>query len=408
VPDQPADPLEELTLADLRRRTSQKWRGHLGDVLPLWVAEMDVRLAPAIRDTLHAAISAGDTGYASGAGSSIFAESVASFAAQRWQWDDFPVGATRVFSDVMTGIVEVLEVSTAPGDAVIVTSPVYAPYFSYIAHTGREVVETPLSPDGRLDLEAINESLRRLRGQGRRTVLLVCNPHNPTGTVPTRAELEGVAVLAEHYGVRVLVDEIHGPLTLPGAVFTPYLTIAGADDAITFTSASKGWNLAGLKAALAVAGPAAARDLVGVRVEIDYAPSHLGVLAHTAAFRESGDWLDTLLAALDRKRTLLSELLAEHLPQVRWRQPEGTYLAWIDCRALAFPEIAPCDSFAVATDLDGPARLFADAAGVAVNSGHIFGRGGAGFIRLNFATSAEILTTAVSRMGTAVRAATPR
>ncbi|MCM6761522.1 aminotransferase class I/II-fold pyridoxal phosphate-dependent enzyme [Rathayibacter sp. ZW T2_19] len=400
----PFDPLEDLALADLRRRTSQKWRGHSGDVLPLWVAEMDVRLAPPIEEALHAALSSGDTGYASGAGFSALAEAVASFAAERWRWDGFPVGATRVFSDVMTGIVEVLEVSSSPGDAVVVASPVYAPFFSYIGHSGREVVETPLSLEGRLDLDAIEEALQRLRDQRRRTVLLLCNPHNPTGTVPTRAELEGVAALAQRYGVRVLADEIHGPLTLAGAVFTPYLSVAGADDAIAFTSASKGWNLAGLKAALATAGPAAARDLAGVRAEIDYAPSHLGVLAHTVAFREGGDWLDALLASLDRRRTLLGELLAEHLPQLSWRPPEGTYLAWIDCRALALSETGPRDSFAVATDLDGAARVFADEAGVAVNSGHIFGRGGAGFIRLNFATSAEILTTAVSRMGDAVRA----
>lgn len=394
------DPLEQLTLSDLRRRSSQKWQAHGRDLLPLWVAEMDVLLAPDITDALHRAISDGDTGYTANRG---YAEAVASFAAERWGWSGFPVGNTRVLADVMTAIVEVIKVSTSPGDAVVVTSPVYAPFFSYISHADRTVVEAPLTATGRLDPERIRHAIRELRGLDKGVVLLISNPHNPTGMVPTRDELEQIAVIAKELDVRVLSDEIHAPLTLPGATFTPYLTVDGATDAVMFISASKGWNLAGLKAAVAVAGPDAASDLRTIPAEIDYAPSHLGVIAHSVAFRDAGSWLDGLIAGLDSKRALLGRLLEQHLPAVQWTPPEGTYLAWLDCRALEVARSVTTSDFAVATDIDGPAKLFYEY-GVALNAGHIFGRGGDGHVRLNFATSEAILTTALDRMGVAARA----
>jgi len=396
------DPLEQLTLEGLRRRTSQKWQGHDAELLPLWVAEMDVLLAPEVEDALMRAIREGDTGYSANHG---YAEAVAGFAADRWGWGAFPVGATRVLADVMSAIVEVVKVSSAPGDAVVVTSPVYAPFFSYLAHADREVVQARLTDDGRLDPQSIRDALGEQKRKGLGAVLLLSNPHNPTGTVPTRAELEGVAEVAQEFGVRVLSDEIHAPLTLPGATFTPYLTVAGSSNAVAFVSASKGWNLAGVKAALAVAGVGARADLAAVPSELDYAPSHLGVLAHTAAFRESRGWLDALLLGLDKKRSLLDALLKEHVPGVTWHPSEGTYLAWLDCRALEVPPVMSGSGFAVATDIAGPAKLFHDH-GVALNSGHIFGDGGDGFVRLNFATTTEVLTEAVTRMGRAVGDAT--
>lgn len=398
----PQNPLEALSLERLRQRTSQKWAAHGAELLPLWVAEMDVLLAEPIARTLHEAIDLGDTGYASRVG---YAEAVAGFAAERWGWSDLPIADTRVVPDVMTGIIEVLRMSTTPGDAVIVTSPVYAPFFSYVSHADRRIVEAPLTGAGRLDVGLIAEVIAEQQRTGSRCVVLLCNPHNPTGTVHTREELAALAEVTSAAGVRVLADEIHGPLVLDGAVFTPFLSVAGSEDAVAFTSASKGWNLAGLKAALAVAGPEAAQDLRDVPAEIDYAPSHLGVLSHISAFRDGGPWLDALLAGLDANRTLLDELILEHLPQVTWTPPEGTYLAWLDCTELGAERTVATSTFAVATDLDGPAKLFSDRAGVAVNSGHIFGMGGDGHVRLNFATSRAVLTTALTRMGEAASSA---
>ncbi|WP_347355132.1 MalY/PatB family protein [Intrasporangium sp.] len=401
APSGRTDPLAQLDLAQLRERTSIKWRAHPPDVLPLWVAEMDVLLAPQVAETLHRAISLGDTGYPAG---TAYAQALQQFAADRWGWDGLAVERTAIVPDVMMGIVEVLRLVTEPGDPVVVCPPVYTPFYAFVTHADRQILEAPLGNDNRLDLAALQEAFGRARGSGGRPAFLMSNPHNPTGVVHTRAELEQVAALAREGGVRVVSDEIHAPLVLPGATFTPYLSVAGAEDAFAVTSASKAFNLAGLKAALVVAGEQAGPDLARMPEEVSHGPSHLGVMAHSVALREGTAWLDELLVGLDRNRTLLADLLAEHLPTVRYQPPEGTYLAWLDCSALGLddePE-TPGDELAVVTDLAGPARHFLDEARVALSSGHVFGTGGAGHVRLNFGTTPQILTEAVIRMGRSV------
>lgn len=397
-----ANPLEELTLDQLRRRTSMKWCAHPADVLPLWVAEMDVDLAPAVAAALHAAVDAGDTGYPHGKG---YATAVSEFAAQRWQWDDLDVGRTRVVPDVMLGVVELLRLVTDRGDTVIVNSPVYAPFYAFVSHDGRAVVEAPLGADGRIDLGALEDAFtaaRRSAGARGNIAYLLCNPHNPTGAVHTADELRAVAELARRHEIRVVSDEIHAPLVLAGSRFTPYLGVPGAENALALTSASKAWNLAGLKAALAIAGPESAADLREMPEEVGHGASHLGLIAHTAAFTSGGDWLDALLLGLDENRSLLSDLVSEQLPGVKLLSPQGTYLAWLDCRDLGFDE-EHTEGIKVVSDLSGPARWFVDNARVALSSGHVFGTGGAGHVRLNFATSQAILTEAISRMGRALR-----
>jgi cystathionine beta-lyase len=391
------NPLEELTLQQLRLRTSMKWRAHPDDVLPLWVAEMDVNLAPTVADALRRAIDNGDTGYPCG---TELAEAVSEFASRRWQWHDLEVSRTAVVPDVMLGIVEMLRLVTDRGDAVIVNPPVYAPFYAFVSHDGRRVIEAPLDADGRIDLGALEEAFARATASGGRVAYLLCNPHNPTGTVHTADELRGVAELARRFGVRVVSDEIHAPVILSGSRFTPYLTVPGAENALAVTSASKAWSLSGLKAALAIAGPEAAADLRRMPEEVSHGPSHLGVIAHAEAFRTGGDWLDALLDGLEANRTLLGDLIAEHLPGVKYQRPQGTYLAWLDCRELGFDEEV-ADGLAVVADLSGPARWFLDHARVALSSGHVFGTGGAGHVRLNFATSQAILIEAMSRMGRA-------
>ncbi|MFB7112140.1 MalY/PatB family protein [Streptomyces sp. NPDC056291] len=393
------DPLVQLSLEQLRQRSSMKWRAHPEDVLPLWVAEMDVPLAPAVADTLRRAIALGDTGYPHGTG---YAEAVAAFAATRWGWDGLRVENTALVPDVMLGIVEVLRLITGPGDAVIVCSPVYPPFYAFVTHDGREVVEARLGPDLRIDLAGLEDAFIRARRNGRRAAFLMSNPHNPTGVVHTRAELEAIAALARRHGVRVVSDEIHAPLVLPGAVFTPFLSVPGSENGFALTSASKAWNLAGLKAAVAIAGTEAADDLRRMPEEVGHGPSHLGILAHTAAFRDAADWLDELLLGLDANRSLLGELVKEHLPDVGYVPPQGTYLAWLDCTGLGLHDDRPTDGPGIVSDLAGPAKLFLDDARVALSSGHVFGSGGAGCVRLNFATSPAILREALTRMGRAV------
>ncbi|MER6038944.1 MULTISPECIES: aminotransferase class I/II-fold pyridoxal phosphate-dependent enzyme [unclassified Streptomyces] len=383
TPGEP-DPLRALGLERLRRRTSMKWRTYPEDVLPLWVAEMDVPLAGPVVRALTDALALGDTGYPVG---TAYAEALARFAAERWNWDGIDVGRTAIVPDVMLGVVEMLKLVTGPGDPVVVNSPVYPPFYQFVTHLDRRVVESPLGPGGRIDIDRLERTFRAAAAGGGRSAFLLCSPHNPTGTVHTAAELAAVADLAERYGVRVVADEIHAPLVAPGATFVPYLSVPGAERGLALMSASKGWNLAGLKAALALAGPGAAGDLASMPEEVSHGPSHLGVIAHTAALDEGGAWLDALLTGLDGNRRLLAGLLAEHLPAIRYDPAEATYLAWLDCRALGLG--------------DDPAAVFLERGRVALSSGLPFGTGGAGHARLNLATSPEILTEGVRRMAAA-------
>jgi cystathionine beta-lyase len=377
----------DLTLDELRRRRSVKWRFKEPDVLPLWVAEMDVRLAEPIREALAELVERSDTGYVTWDG---LAEAYAAFAARRWQQELDP-GRMFIVPDVMWGIFEVLLVGTEPGDRVVINPPVYAPFFEAVAHARRRLVEVPLArdPDGvyELDLAPLEDAF----AAGARAYLL-CSPHNPVGRVWTRAELEAVAALAETYGVLVLVDEIHGPLVYEPHRFVPFATLdaPAAREAISFVSASKAWNLAGLKCALAVAGSArGAALLAGMGEDVAYGAGLFGAVANTVAFDQGEPWLDELLVALRANRGRLGTLLAEHLPAVRWRpeDTQATYLAWLDCTPLG---------------LDDPAGVFERRGRVALEPGPLFGTGGDGFVRLNFATSPAILDQAVQRIRAAI------
>lgn len=331
-------PLRELSLDQLRRRTSLKWREYDDDILPLWVAEMDVSLAAPVISALHEAIAEGDTGYPHGNG---YADAFAGFATGRWGWQGVDPTRTALVADVMTGVAETIALVSEPGDPVVVSPPVSPPFFGFVEHVGREIVEAPLGADGRLDLEGLEAAFVQAGSAGRAVTYLLCNPHNPTATVHTLDELTGVAALARTYGVRVVADEIHAPLAVG---FVPYLSVEGTANAFSMVSASKAWNLAGAKAALMVAGVDAAGDL--------------------------------------------ERLLATHLPGAVWRPGSGTFLAWLDCRDLGLG--------------DDPAEAFLREGRVAVNSGLPFGTGGAGHVRLNYATSPEILIEAVERMGRVV------
>jgi cystathionine beta-lyase len=382
--DLPGNPLGRLTPVTARQRTSAKWRAYPADVLPLWVAEMDVLPADPIVKAVTDAMAIGDTGYPAG---TAYADAVAAFAAERWDWDLDP-GLIRTVPDMMFGVVEMLKLVTRRDDAVVINSPVYPPFYKFCALNGRKVIEAPLGDDHRIDFAALAAAFELALGRGGRAAYLLCSPHNPHGTVHSAGELARVARLAADYGVRVVADEAHAPLVAPGTAFTPYLTVPGGGSGLAVISAAKGWNLPGLKAAVAIAGPESAADLARMPDEMSGSVSHVGAIAHAAAFAEGGPWLDSLLAALEANRRLLAAALAEHLPPVRYRPQPGTYLSWLDCRALGLG--------------DDPAAVFLERAKVAVNSGLPFGTGGAGHVRLNYATSPEILTEAVERMGRAI------
>ena len=380
------NPLRTLSLDRLRCRTSMKWRTYPSDVLPLWVAEMDVSLAEPVVRAVTEALALGDTGYPAG---TAYAEALAGFARKRWGWDGLAVERTAIVPDVMLGIVEMLKLVTGHEDPVVVNPPVYPPFFQFVEHMDRRIVEAPLGADHRIDFGVLETAFRQAVAGGRKAAYLLCSPHNPTGTVHTADELTAVAALAGRYGVRVVADEIHAPLTAPGVDFVPYLSVPGAGSGLSLMSASKAWNLAGLKAALALAGPEAAADLARLPEEVSHGPSHVGAIAHTAALRDGTPWLDALLDGLDDNRRLLADLLARHLPAITYRPGEATYLAWLDCRALGLG--------------DDPADVFLQRGRVALNSGLPFGTGGAGHVRLNLATSPEVIEEGVRRMAAALR-----
>lgn len=367
-----------LTLdeASCRRRTSIKWQHHDSDVLPLWVAEMDVLPAPAIAEELLRVVRDGDLGYPV---ARTYLEAVA-----RWydRWGA-PVDPARMalVTDAMSGVKGAIIALTEPDDPVYITVPVYPPFHSVAAATGRRLVTVPLGADGRYDVAALSQAFASAPGRG---VLLLSNPHNPTGAVPTRAELSAVARTATRHGVRVVSDEVHAPLVLPGAQFTPFLCVPEGAGALSVISPAKGWNLAGLKAAAVVGGPEAGAAVRRVPADLAYTASHVGVRAHIAAMDHGQDWLGDLVSDLAANRSLLRSLLDEHLPGAVWSPGEATYLAWLDCSGLGLG--------------DDPAQHFLRDGRVALNSGLPFGAG-RGHVRLNFAASPAVLTEAVMRLG---------
>lgn len=374
-------PILGVPLADLRcNRTSVKWGVHPGDVIPMWIAEMDSSPCPAVVEAVSAAVGRGDTGYAL---TEAYAVEVASFAEAEWGWAFDPSTTTRV-ADVLTGVTHLLRLFTDEGGPVVVSPPVYNAFYDVVAAAGRQVVEAPLGADSRLDLDRLATVFAEVTAGGRRAAYLLSNPHNPTGTVHSADELAALARAADAHGVRVISDEIHGPLVFAPGTFTPYLSLPGTERGVTVTSASKAWNLAGLKAAIAVPGGEAVTDLRRLHPFVTFGASHLGVIAQTAAFRDGRDWLHRLVRELDGNRQLLAELLAERLPDVDLVEPRSTYLAWLDLRGLGLG--------------DDPAAELLQRARVALSSGPTFGSGGRGHARLNFGTSPEIIREAVGRI----------
>lgn len=387
-----SEPLVALPLETLRRRTSTKWRTFPSDVLPLFVAETDFALAPRIAEALSAAVALGDTGYT--APDPGVRAAFAGFAERRFGWHVDPQ-RVRTTGDVMMGVVEILRALTTPGDRVVTMPPVYPPFAMCVEEAGCVVEPVPLADTGSgwvIDLDGVEAAL----AAGARVVLL-CNPHNPTGTVHTPASLAALAALAERHGAVVLSDEIHAPLTYDGATHTPFLAASEAAARVGYaiTSASKAFNLAGLKCALMVTADDATTAVVaGLDPEVEWRTGHFGALAAVAAFDAASDgWLDALRATLDANRVLVADLLRAHLPRAGYRVPDAGYLAWIDVSAYGWG--------------DDPAEVLLREAKVALHHGPHFGPQGAGFVRLNFGCAPEVLSEAIARIGAVAAAAAP-
>lgn len=369
------------SLQELRRtRTSLKWRAFPDDVLPAWVAEMDARPCPPVVEAVTAALARGDTGYP---WTLPFADAFAGFAKRRWGWAA-DAGAAVPVADVMIGIEELLHALTPATAAVVVSPPCYDSFYGYVASVRRRLVEAPLGADHRLDAAVLEKAFVEA-GPG--SAYILCNPQNPTGTVHSPAELAVLARLAAEHDVLVVSDEIHAPLVRPGVEFTPYLSLPEAAAGVAVVSASKAFNLAGLKAALLLPGPDAHASLGALHEVVTHGANHLGVIAQTAAWTAGEAWLDQLREEIDANRALVTRRLGEVLPEVAVTPADATYLAWLDCRALG---------------LEDPATAFLERGRLAVSAGTRYDRRATGWVRLNLGTSPAVLEEAVRRMAASV------
>jgi cystathionine beta-lyase len=378
---------DALTEHALRSGGSLKWTRY-GGAIGAFVAEMDFGTAPAVTRALHDAVDHDRLGYLTTAEANGMARACAGWYARRYGWE-VPAAWVSPLPDVIAGLQAAIEHFTPAGGAVVLPTPAYMPFRAVPSMLGRELVEVPVVEVQGLptyDLEAVE---RALRPGGR--LFVHVNPHNPLGRAFTAEEQLALADVVERTGTRVFADEIHAPLLHPGTVHRPYaaLSPATARHTVTATSASKAWNLPGLKAAQLVLSnedDAAHWERVGFLYV--HGASTPGVLAATAAYDHGAEWLDRVRAYLAGNRALLRGLLADRLPQVGYRPPEATYLAWLDCRGLALE--------------DSAGAFFLERAGVALVDGPECGAPGAGHVRLNFATPRAVLATMVDRMAAAV------
>ena len=383
---------DRIDEAALRAAGGLKWSAY-PDCIGAFVAEMDFGTAPAVAAALHDAIDNGRCGYPTPALAQELSEQCARWFDARCGWQVDP-DRIHAVGDVLGGLETVLRHFLPAGTPVVLPTPAYMPFRPLLELLGHRVIEVPhcRTADGwAMDLDGIGQALHAGAG-----LVLLCNPHNPTGRVFAAAELRALAEVVEAHGARVFSDEIHAPLVFAGRRHLPYASVskAAARHAITAVSASKGWNLAGLKCAqLVFTSDADLARWRGMALLAGHGVAGLGMIASVAAYRDGGPWLEHVLAYLQRNRDLLAAWIAEHWPQAGFVAPQGTYLAWIDCRALPLPATTTA------------ARFFQREARVALTDGRDCGEAGAGFVRMNFALPRPLLLQALERMQAALVAA---
>lgn len=377
-----ADEVRAFPLSELRKRKSVKWRQFPSDVLPLPVAEMDFPIAEEIKSALRDMIDRSDTGYL-GPFPEMF-EAFKSFSTARWGWSP-DTSQIRIATDVGVGTVEVIRTLINPGDRVVLNSPVYDNMWRWVAEVKAELVDVPLverDMEYSLDLDGIERAYK-----AGAKVHILCNPHNPVGIIFTKSELARIAELAKQYGVIVISDEIHAALTYPGNTFVPFLAVSDAarEVGICVTSASKAFNLAGLKCAMIITQNDDLKNRINsMPISVAFRASLFGAVAATAAFENSIGWLDGALKTLDENRKLIRALIDSKVPSIGYRIPDFGYLAWLDLSRLGLGE--------------DPTKAILERGKLAINSGSFYSPKHPQFARLNFGTSAENIEEGFNRI----------
>ena len=385
----PPTDLDAVRPSARRPSRGEKWATYPDDVLPLWVADMDFPIAEPIRRVLRFAVERSDLGYPIHPAPTDVPELTAARMQRRFGWRVEP-SRVELLSDVVQGMYVALHQFSEPGDGVVVQTPIYTPFLGSVAATRRRLVENPLAfgDDGyEVDLERLRASV----DAGTRVILL-CNPHNPSGRVLRREELEGIAAVALERDCILVSDEIHQDLVWGDAKHLPIASLSPEIEArtITLTAASKAFNIAGLRCAVAIFGsPEMQRRFDGLPRHLRGGVGILGIEALRAAWHHSQPWLDEVRAYLEANRAFVAGFVRDELSGITLHAPEATYLAWLDCRAL---DLEP-----------SPYAFFLERAKVALSDGPSFGEVGRGFARLNFATSRAILAEALERMAKALR-----
>ncbi len=373
-------------LTNRRGSNSYKWdEPERENVIPLWVADMDFEVAPAIRKALMKRVEHGIFGYT--LVPDAYYESVIDWFRRRHAWEirrDWIIYT----SGVVPAVSAVIKALTVPGDKVIVQTPVYNCFFSSIRNNGCEVLENELvNIEGRYSMNF--DDLERKASDPRAKIMLLCNPHNPAGRVWTAAELERLNIICARHGVIVVSDEIHCELVYEGRKYIPFASISDEcrDNCVVCSSPSKSFNTAGLQIANIITNNAGLRERIDRAININEVcdVNPFGVVALMAAYNESEAWLDALCNYIKGNYDVLCELFARELPHLRITPLEGTYLAWVDCRALGM------------TSDEITERLLNDC-GVMVNSGTMYGSAGEGFIRINLACPRSRLSEGLKRM----------
>lgn len=382
----------ELSVDVLRARRNAKWSKYAADVLPAWVAEMDFAVAYPIRRAMQRIVDEQDYGYAMRDGAGADMRLAASFArrmAARYGWQADPA-LVEPLTDLVQGQFATIWAYCEPGDGVILHLPAYPPFHMAIRETGRKILVNRLLPDG--DRFVIDfDDMRAQAAQAR--MIMLCNPQNPTGRVFTRAELTQIAEIAIAHDLVVVSDEIHSDLIYDAGVHIPFASLSAeaAARTVTITSATKGFNIPGLRCAVMHFGSPALQARFRARFPAHMLgqPGIVGIDATVAAWDEGQPWQDEVVALLGRNRDRIAGFFAAELPGMTFYSPEGTYLGWVDCSALNLPGSAH--------------DFFHERARVAFSGGENFDPQCGKFARFNFATSPAILEQILQRTAAAVR-----